>query len=89
MQKVPHFKLFVTSVEIIIYGKKFTQNFVHELRNGQKTGNIRRLEDNIKMDLKETECDGVGWTQLTEDLVQWGGGGRFFFFFWSRSCIDK
>jgi len=26
-------------------------------------------EDNISMDLRETECEGVDWTQLTKDKV--------------------
>jgi len=27
-------------------------------------------EDNIKMDLKESECDGVVWIKLTQAVVQ-------------------
>jgi len=26
-----------------------------------------RWEDNIKMDLQEVECVGVGWTELSQD----------------------
>jgi hypothetical protein len=29
------------------------------------------LEDNIKMDLKEIECEDVGWIQLSWDKVKW------------------
>jgi hypothetical protein len=31
----------------------------------------RRLEDNIKMDLREIGIDGVKWFQLAQDRVQW------------------
>jgi hypothetical protein len=30
----------------------------------------RRWEDNIKMDLRETEIDGENWIQLAQDRVQ-------------------
>jgi hypothetical protein len=30
-----------------------------------------RLEDNIKMDLREIGIDGANWTQLAQDSVQW------------------
>jgi hypothetical protein len=30
-----------------------------------------RWEDNIKMDLRETEINGVNWIQLAQDRVQW------------------
>jgi hypothetical protein len=31
----------------------------------------RRWVDNIKMDLREIEWDGVGWTDRTQDRDQW------------------
>jgi hypothetical protein len=31
----------------------------------------RRWEDNIKIDLRETEIDGANWIQLAQDRVQW------------------
>jgi hypothetical protein len=31
----------------------------------------RRWEDNIKIDLKETEIDSGNWIQLAQDRVQW------------------
>jgi hypothetical protein len=31
----------------------------------------RRWEDNIKMDLTETEIEGANWIQLPQDRVQW------------------
>jgi hypothetical protein len=30
-----------------------------------------KLKDNIKMDLKATECDDVDWIHLTQDTDQW------------------
>jgi hypothetical protein len=30
-----------------------------------------RWEDNIKMDLREIEINGVNWIQMTQDRVQW------------------
>jgi hypothetical protein len=31
----------------------------------------RRWEDNIKIDLRETEIDWTNWIQLAQDRVQW------------------
>jgi hypothetical protein len=31
----------------------------------------RRWVDNIKMDLRERECDGIYCTDLAQDRVQW------------------
>jgi hypothetical protein len=31
----------------------------------------RRWQDNIKLDLRETEIDGANWFQLAQDRVQW------------------
>jgi hypothetical protein len=31
----------------------------------------RRWEDNINLDLREIRIDGVNWTQLAQDRVQW------------------
>jgi hypothetical protein len=31
----------------------------------------RRLEDNIKMDLREIGIDGSNWIRLAQDRVQW------------------
>jgi hypothetical protein len=31
----------------------------------------RRLEDNIKMDLREIGIDGANWIRLAQDRVQW------------------
>jgi hypothetical protein len=30
-----------------------------------------RLEDNIKLDLREIGIDGANWIQLAQDRVQW------------------
>jgi hypothetical protein len=30
-----------------------------------------RWEDNVKMDLREIEIEGVNWIQLAQDRVQW------------------
>jgi transposase len=30
-----------------------------------------RLEDNIKMDLREIGIDGANWIQLAQDRIQW------------------
>jgi hypothetical protein len=32
---------------------------------------LRRWEDNIKMDLKETGCERVEWIHAAQDRVQW------------------
>jgi hypothetical protein len=32
----------------------------------------RRLEDNIKIDLREIGIDETNWIRLTQDRVQWG-----------------
>jgi hypothetical protein len=31
----------------------------------------RKWVDNIKMDLREIECDGMDWIDLAEDRDQW------------------
>ena len=31
----------------------------------------RRWEDNIKMDLQEVGCGGMGWIELAEDRDRW------------------
>jgi hypothetical protein len=31
----------------------------------------RRWVDNIKMDLRETGCDGMDWIELAQDRDQW------------------
>jgi len=31
----------------------------------------RRWEDDIKMDLKEVGCRGMGWIELTQDRDRW------------------
>jgi hypothetical protein len=31
----------------------------------------RRLEDNIRIDLREIEWEGVNWMHLTEERDQW------------------
>jgi hypothetical protein len=31
----------------------------------------RRCADNIKMDLREIGCDGVGWIDMAQDRNQW------------------
>ena len=33
----------------------------------------RRWEDNIKMDLREVDCDPWNWIGLDQDRVQWRG----------------
>ena len=31
----------------------------------------RRWEDNIKMDLQEVGCEGMGWIELTQNRDRW------------------
>jgi hypothetical protein len=31
----------------------------------------RRWEDNIKMDIQEVECGGMGWIKLAQDRDRW------------------
>jgi len=31
----------------------------------------RRWDDNIKLDLKDTDCEDVDWTHLTQVRIQW------------------
>ena len=31
----------------------------------------RKWEDNIKMDLQEVECRGMGWFELAQDRDRW------------------
>jgi hypothetical protein len=31
----------------------------------------RRWEENIKLDLRETEIDGANWIRLAQNRVQW------------------
>jgi len=31
------------------------------------------MEDNIKMDLKDTGCQHVDWSHVIQDMVQWRG----------------
>jgi hypothetical protein len=31
----------------------------------------RKWEDNIRMDLRETGCEGVDWIRLAQDRDQW------------------
>ena len=31
----------------------------------------RRWEDNIKMDLREVGCEGMGWIELAQDRGRW------------------
>jgi hypothetical protein len=32
---------------------------------------MNRWEDNIRMDLREIECEGVDWMHLVQDRDQW------------------
>jgi len=32
-----------------------------------------RWEDKIRIDLRETGCDGMDWIHLAQDRDQWGG----------------
>jgi hypothetical protein len=34
---------------------------------------MHRKQDNIKMDLKEKECEDVHWIHVTQDRIQWQG----------------
>jgi len=31
----------------------------------------RKLEDNIKMDLQEVQCEGIEWIELAQDRNRW------------------
>jgi len=54
----------LTSVKILI-GKPEGTRLLEKLR--------RRWEDNIRMDLRETEWEGVDWLHLAQDREQrWG-----------------
>jgi hypothetical protein len=44
----------------------------HKILIGKLTGRPRhRWEDNIKMGFKEIGCEGVNWSHLAQDSVQW------------------
>jgi len=50
----------------------YTYNILVRKHEGKwQLGTPRRgREDNIKLNLKETECESVDWIQLAEDIVQ-------------------
>jgi len=39
----------------------------------------RRLEDNIKMDLREVDWEGVDWIHMAQDTDQWRTLGKTVF----------
>jgi hypothetical protein len=43
----------------------------------------RRLEDNIKTDLKKVECENVDFVHLTQDRVEWRALVNTVVDFWS------
>jgi hypothetical protein len=52
-------------------GRGFYRVLVGRLEGKRPLGRPRRrLEDNIKMDLKEIGIDGANWIQLAQDRVQ-------------------
>jgi hypothetical protein len=38
---------------------------------GQVATSVWRWEDNIKMDLQEVGCGGMGWIELAQDKDRW------------------
>jgi hypothetical protein len=52
--------------------EKFKQNFSQKTLREIQLGRYRHIsEDNIKMHLKETGCEGVDWIQVVHDRDQW------------------
>jgi hypothetical protein len=52
--------------------EKQTQKFSKKHRGSKPFGRPRRKwQDNIKMDLRETGCEGVDWIQLPQHRDQW------------------
>jgi hypothetical protein len=48
------------------------KNFIGKPEGERSPGNSRRrLEDNIKIDLREMEWDGVNWIHLAQDRYRW------------------
>jgi hypothetical protein len=41
-----------------------------------------RLKDNIKMDLREMGCDGMDWTNMTQDRDPWKALVNMMMKFW-------
>jgi hypothetical protein len=56
---------------LTIYPDEFVQILVGRPERKRPLGRLwRRWEDNIKMDVKATECNGVDWIYLAMDKVK-------------------
>jgi hypothetical protein len=54
------------------YGRGVYRILVRRPEGKRPLGRYRcRWEDNIKMDLRETEIDEANWIRLTQDRVWW------------------
>jgi hypothetical protein len=52
--------------------EKYVQNFGCKVKGMRPRGRSKsRWDDNIKMDLKELQLEGVNWIHLSQDRIQW------------------
>jgi hypothetical protein len=65
-------------------GRKFSNNIMVAIHDGKISLAIHRRGwvDNIKMDLRERECDGVNWIQLARSKDKWRDPGKTATYLW-------
>jgi hypothetical protein len=55
-----------------MHDEKFIQTLVGKCEERRQLGIFRCIwENNIKMDLKHTGCEDVGWIHLNQDREKW------------------